>query len=84
MNYVTENTLWLSDRISDEAKALIARFYELADSKQADAGQLMATEVFSGDAVMITPGGTYTGASGTVSHILHLRVQRRNTGLKAN
>jgi hypothetical protein len=84
MSYVTENTLWLSDHISADAKALIARFYELADSKQADAGLLMATEVFSSDAVMISPGGTYTGVSGTVLLIPHLRAAWASHRAEAN
>ncbi|KAF7133926.1 hypothetical protein CNMCM5793_005392 [Aspergillus hiratsukae] len=61
MSYVTENTKWMSDQITGNTKDLVARFYELADSKQSDAGQLMATEVFSEDAVLFTPGGTYKG-----------------------
>jgi hypothetical protein len=65
MSYVTENTKWMSDQITGNTKDLVARFYELADSKQSDAGQLMTTEVFSEDAVLFTPGGTYKGFTGT-------------------
>jgi hypothetical protein len=64
MSYVTENTKWMTDQITGNTKDLVARFYELADSKQSDAGQLMATEVFSEDAVLSTPGGTYKGFTG--------------------
>ncbi|KAH7159415.1 hypothetical protein B0J13DRAFT_432830 [Dactylonectria estremocensis] len=61
MSYVTEATAWLSDDINDHVKALIARFYELADSKQPDAGHLMASEVFTDDAVLISPQGRMAG-----------------------
>ncbi|KAF4493697.1 snoaL-like domain containing protein [Fusarium agapanthi] len=63
MSYVTENTIWLSDKTSQSVKDTITRFYQLADSKQADAGPLMATEVFSPDGVLHSPNGTFTGAS---------------------
>lgn len=54
----------MSDQITGNTKDLVARFYELADSKQSDAGQLMATEVFSEDAALTTPGGTFKGFAG--------------------
>ncbi|KAJ6017889.1 hypothetical protein N7451_001268 [Penicillium sp. IBT 35674x] len=63
ISYVTENMKWMSDQITGNTKDLVARFYELADSKQSDAGQLMATEVFSEDATLSTPGGTFKGFS---------------------
>lgn len=65
MSYITENTKWMSDRIGDSTKDLVARFYELADSKSPDAGQLMATDVFSEDAVLASPNGTFNGFEGT-------------------
>lgn len=65
MSYVTENTKWMSDRISKSTKDLVARFYELADSKGSDAGQLMATHVFSEDAILASPNGTFNGFTGT-------------------
>lgn len=64
MSYVTEHTKWLSDAISQETKHLIARFYELADSKQPDAGQLMATQVFSKEATLVAANGTHKGSLG--------------------
>lgn len=64
MSYVTEHTKWLSEAISQETKELIARFYELADSKQADAGQLMATQVFSKEATLVAANGTHKGSEG--------------------
>ncbi|KAL4801509.1 hypothetical protein BDV18DRAFT_164924 [Aspergillus unguis] len=61
MAYITENTQWMSDPISQETKDLIARFYQLADSKQSDAGHRLATEVFSEDALLSTPHGRFNG-----------------------
>lgn len=70
MSYITQNTAWLSDDISQDVKDLVARFYELADSKSDDAGQLMASEVFSPDAVLIGPSGTFRGSKGSISSLL--------------
>lgn len=64
MTYVTENTQWLSKDITPEAKTVVARFYELADSRQSDAGHLMASEVFTQDAVLVSPNGTFQGFNG--------------------
>ncbi|UPL04304.1 hypothetical protein LCI18_015238 [Fusarium solani-melongenae] len=61
MSYVTEATTWLSDNLSQDVKTLIARFYELADSKQSDVGHIMATEIFTKDAVLANPNGTHRG-----------------------
>ncbi|CAL5873685.1 uncharacterized protein PFLUO_LOCUS7967 [Penicillium psychrofluorescens] len=63
MSYVTENTKWMSDQITGDTKDLIARFYELADSKQSDVGQIMATEIFSEDALLFSPSGTFKGST---------------------
>lgn len=64
MTYVTHSTKWLSEKISQDTKDLIARFYELADSRQSDAGCLMANEVFSNDATLIAANGTHRGSTG--------------------
>lgn len=64
MSYVTQSTTWFSDDISQDVKDLIARFYELADSKIDNAGHLMATEVFPADGVLISPNGTFRGSEG--------------------
>lgn len=71
ISYVTEDTKWMSDQITGNNKDLVARFYELADSKQSDAGQLMATEVFSEDAALSTPGGTFKGFKGIEAFYYH-------------
>ncbi|KAK1494247.1 hypothetical protein CTAM01_09128 [Colletotrichum tamarilloi] len=63
MSYVTNATDWLSDSITSQAKSLIATFYELADSKVEDAGDRLATEVFSNQATFISPSGTFNGAA---------------------
>uniref|UniRef100_A0A0C4DIR7 Uncharacterized protein n=1 Tax=Fusarium oxysporum (strain Fo5176) TaxID=660025 RepID=A0A0C4DIR7_FUSOF len=55
---------WLSDSVSQHIKDLIATFYELADSRELDAGTRMATEVFTKDAVWITANGTFKGFTG--------------------
>ncbi|KAK1543787.1 hypothetical protein CPAR01_04420 [Colletotrichum paranaense] len=63
MSYVTNATDWLSDSITSQAKSLIATFYELADSKVEDAGDRLATEVFSNQATFISPSGTFNGTA---------------------
>ncbi|KAM5357063.1 hypothetical protein ACJZ2D_016654 [Fusarium nematophilum] len=62
MSYVTNTTVWLSGNASEEVKGLIARFYELADSKRVDAGDIIATQIFTKDATLISPNGTFQGA----------------------
>ncbi|UQC76533.1 uncharacterized protein CLUP02_18046 [Colletotrichum lupini] len=66
MSYVTNATDWLSDSITSQAKSLIATFYELADSKVEDAGDRLATEVFSNQATFISPSGTFNGTAGKI------------------
>ncbi|KAK1725884.1 uncharacterized protein BDZ83DRAFT_730017 [Colletotrichum acutatum] len=66
MSYVTNATNWLSDSITSQSKSLIAAFYELADSKHEDAGDRLATEVFSNEATFISPSGTFNGAAVTL------------------
>ncbi|KAK1640692.1 hypothetical protein BDP81DRAFT_167082 [Colletotrichum phormii] len=63
MSYVTNATAWLSDSINSQTKSLIAAFYELADSKEEDAGHRLSTEVFSNDATFISPSGTFHGST---------------------
>lgn len=72
MSYVTESTVWLSDGISQDIRDLIARFYELADSRQSNAGPLMASEVFTHDGIFKSSTGAHTGAEGmswTAPHV---------------
>lgn len=64
MSYVTENCVWLSAAFTQQIKDVVARFYELADSTSPDAGSVMASDVFSKDAVLIGPTGTFTGSEG--------------------
>ena len=64
MSYVTHTTRWLGDEVDANVKALITGFYELADSKSDDAGPRMASEIFSPDAVLVTPNGTFRGKDG--------------------
>ncbi|KAF5023724.1 hypothetical protein F66182_4228 [Fusarium sp. NRRL 66182] len=61
MSYVTENTRWLSNEISQDVKDLVARYFALADSKDSDAGHRMATEVFTESATVVGANGTLKG-----------------------
>ncbi|KAJ3533983.1 hypothetical protein NM208_g7746 [Fusarium decemcellulare] len=67
MSYVTKDTVWPVPAIDCEVKVkeVIAKFYDLADSKSPDAGPRMASEVFTSNASITTPGGTFEGAEGT-------------------
>ncbi|KAH8652913.1 hypothetical protein BGZ61DRAFT_541771 [Ilyonectria robusta] len=62
MSYVTEATTWLPG-VSQDVKTLIERFFELADTKQPDVGHVMATELFTRDAVITNPNGTHRGSA---------------------
>ncbi|EXF79117.1 hypothetical protein CFIO01_09514 [Colletotrichum fioriniae PJ7] len=61
MSCVTNATDWLSGSITSQAKSLIAAFYELVDSKAEDSGNRLATEIFSNEAIFISPSGTFSG-----------------------
>ncbi|EXA32091.1 hypothetical protein FOVG_16668 [Fusarium oxysporum f. sp. pisi HDV247] len=62
MSYVTSDTIWPTPALNDKIKQLIAMFYQLADIQSSDAGPRMASEVFTEDASMITPAGTFQGS----------------------
>uniref|UniRef100_A0A8H7N0Z7 NTF2 domain-containing protein n=1 Tax=Bionectria ochroleuca TaxID=29856 RepID=A0A8H7N0Z7_BIOOC len=63
MGYATESTLWQSDAFRQPIKDLISRYYELSDSPQADAGETLASKVFSSDACVKSPQGSFTGSA---------------------
>ncbi|CAI6099520.1 unnamed protein product [Clonostachys chloroleuca] len=63
MNSPIEDAQWLSSSVGQHTKDLIATFYELADSREPDAGTRMATEIFTKDAIWITANGTFKGFS---------------------
>ncbi|CAH0018727.1 unnamed protein product [Clonostachys rhizophaga] len=67
MGYATESTLWQSDAFRQPIKDLISRYYELSDSPQADAGEILASKVFSSDACVKSPQGSFTGSAGSVN-----------------
>ncbi|KAH8885886.1 hypothetical protein GQ53DRAFT_845261 [Thozetella sp. PMI_491] len=63
MRYPIESTAWLSERMGENVKNLIATFYELADSRESDAGARMAADVFSSDAVLVSAHATFRGSA---------------------
>ncbi|CAG9948711.1 unnamed protein product [Clonostachys rosea f. rosea IK726] len=71
MGYATESTLWQSDAFRQPIKDLISRYYELSDSPQADAGETLASKVFSSDACVKSPQGSFTGSAGSVNLALN-------------
>lgn len=73
MSYVTNATDWLSGSITSQGKSLIATFYELADSKAEDSGSRLATEVFSNEAIFISPSGTFRGNAGEINPTSKIR-----------
>ena len=80
MSYVTQDTIWPVPAITDGVKDVITKFYELADSKQADSGPRIASEIFTQDGSFITPTRTFQGARRT-HHTLNLRILRSSTPL---
>ncbi|KAH6990181.1 hypothetical protein EDB80DRAFT_882189 [Ilyonectria destructans] len=63
MNHAIDKTVWPAATLNNGVKDLITKFYQLADSKQPDAGARMASEVFSKDATLLSPNGTFQGSS---------------------
>ncbi|SCO84284.1 uncharacterized protein FRV6_08411 [Fusarium oxysporum] len=55
------DTIWVSESVSPEIKILISSFFELADSKDPEAGRQLATSVFAKDAVFVSASGTFQG-----------------------
>ncbi|KAM5346051.1 hypothetical protein ACJ41O_009056 [Fusarium nematophilum] len=62
MSHVTEGARWLSTEISQDVKDVLARYYELADSKDSDTGHQMATGIFTENAILVGPNGTLRGS----------------------
>ncbi|KAK1761941.1 hypothetical protein QBC33DRAFT_502148 [Phialemonium atrogriseum] len=63
MSYVTKEATWPATTLQKGVKEVIARFYELADSKEPDAGPRIANEVFTKDATLVSVSGTFQGFS---------------------
>lgn len=61
MSYVTQITTWPVTVVSPDIQHTIATFYELADSKDVNAGLRMANEVFAPNATLIAASGTFRG-----------------------
>lgn len=64
MSYVTKEATWPATTLQKGVKEVIARFYELADSKEPDAGPRIANEVFTKGATLVSVSGTFQGFSG--------------------
>ncbi|KAJ2897521.1 snoaL-like domain containing protein [Zalerion maritima] len=63
MSYVTKEAVWPANAVQQAVQDIIVRFYELADCQESDAGAQMAARVFSRNATLITPTGTFKGSS---------------------
>ncbi|CAK7208020.1 hypothetical protein SEUCBS139899_010854 [Sporothrix eucalyptigena] len=72
MSYPIENTVWKADEavVPQPIRNLISRLCEISDTHSPDAGQRLATEVFTPDGVFIpspgrrdAPPGGYVGAA---------------------
>ena len=68
MAYVIENTVWPDWEITQEKRALLSLFFELADLKSSEAGPRMAAEVFTSDAVLAGGRGKISGTEGNNLH----------------
>lgn len=66
MSYITDGTVWPEFDINNATKALLVRFFELADLKAPEAGKLMAAEIFTSDAVLSQGKRRICGSQGTL------------------
>jgi hypothetical protein len=64
MSYVLHPTKWPSTPVDQKIQSLIVSFYELADSRAADAGARLAREVFSPSGKLVAAAGTFHGPEG--------------------
>lgn len=69
MGYATASTIWPSLRLSAEVRNLIDTFFTLADSKASDAGERLAKDAFTGNAVFRGANGTFQGSSGKTADL---------------
>lgn len=67
MDYATACTLWTLPEPSHRVQKLINQFFTIADSREDNAGDRFAEDVFIADGVFMLPDGTFTGASGKTS-----------------
>jgi hypothetical protein len=64
-SYVTQATEWPSAAtIPDDVQKLVALFYENADSRDPGAGRVLAEEVFSKNATLVSASGVFNGFNG--------------------
>ena len=69
MDYPTASTQWPSPEPSSEIKHLINLLFSLADSKETNAGDRMAAEVFAEDGKFLLPTGSFSGSTGKTDHL---------------
>jgi hypothetical protein len=73
-SYVTQATQWPSAAaVPDDVQKLIALFYETADSKDPEAGLVLAEKVFSKNASLLSAGGAFNGFDGACPSIIRGR-----------
>ena len=70
MGYPTAATMWPTPEPSKKAKNLVDLFFTLADTKEDNAGERLATEVFTEDAVFSSSRGVYEGSQGESTLVL--------------
>jgi hypothetical protein len=64
MTYTTEGTVWPEDPIPEKIKALIDRFYIIADLKAPEAGPRLAEEIFAPNATLVMGAHKTAGSEG--------------------
>ena len=64
MAYSTEQTIWPASAITEEIKALIARFFSLMDDPSEEVGDVLADEIFTSNGTLAAAAGTAVGSSG--------------------
>ena len=66
MDYPTASTTWPSPEPANNVKSLINLFFTLADSRDDNAGDRSAKEIFTPDGEFILVQGSFKGSSGTL------------------
>lgn len=61
------STSWPSTPVSDEVKDLLARFFQLVDLRDPNAGKAISEEIFLPDGVFVTAVSAFTGKSGALN-----------------
>ena len=70
MGYPTDSTMWPSAQPSVDIKQLLDKFFGLVDNKADNAGEKLATEIFTSNGKFYATSGNFQGSAGISPNLL--------------